>query len=109
MAVTVNSVTKSGGSPAAYLQAVEVDIDGDISYPTGGYDVSGDAAWPKGAAVVQSDFVPNYDGAELRWARLEGAGMVVFYDTANAAPSTETTATDDMSGHTGVRVGAILK
>lgn len=102
---TVNSVTPSitaenGGQPSARFNAARVNVTGAASYVTGGDSL---AASLPGATIVACPFVPNYNGAELRWARIENDGGVAklkFYDNNNGAPGAETTATDDVSGHT---------
>jgi hypothetical protein len=109
MAITVNSAGVSHGMPSAPLRATSVNVDLDNSYPEGGYEIVA----LRGQTVVHSDFVPHYDAAELRWFRLEnpsdGVVNLVAYDTANGAPGTETDAGDDMTGHAGLVVGAILE
>ena len=93
---TVNSVTPSvtaenGGQPSARLNVARVNVTGAASYVTGGDSL---AASLPGCKVVGCPFVPTWDGAELRWARIEDAAGVAklkFYDT---------TAADDVSGHT---------
>lgn len=102
---TVNSVTPSvtlenGGQPSARFNAARVNVTGAASYATGGDSL---AASLPGAQVVACAFVPTYDTSELRWARIEdasGVAMLKFYDNDNGAPGSETTATDDVSGHT---------
>jgi len=102
---TVNSVTPSvtdenRGQPSARLNVARVNVTGSASYETGGEDVS--ASLPD-CTVIGCPYVPTWNGAELRWARIEddaGTARLVFYDNDNGAPGTETTATDDVSGHT---------
>lgn len=102
---TVNSVTPSvtaenGGQPSARLNVARVNVTGAASYVTGGDSL---AASLPGCKVVGCPFVPTWDGAELRWARIEddaGVAKLKFYDTSNGAPAAETTAADDVSGHT---------
>ena len=109
MAITVNATASSNGMPSAPLRAVQVDVDLDNSYPAGGYAIAALA----GKTIVTSEYVPHYDASELRWFRLESpsAGVVnlVAYDTADGAPSTETTAADDMTGHTGLVVNGLAE
>ena len=102
---TVNSVTPSvtaenGGQPSARFNVARVNVTGAASYVTGGDSL---AASLPGCKVVGCPYVPTYDGTELRWARVEddsGTPMLKFYDNASGAPGSETTATDDVSGHT---------
>jgi hypothetical protein len=102
---TVNSVTPSitaenGGQPSARWNVARVNVTGSASYVAGGESLAADLP---GATAVSCAFVPNWDGSELRWARIEDDGGVAklkFYDTANGAPGSETTAADDVSGHT---------
>ena len=102
---TVNSVTPSvtaenGGQPSARLNVARLNVTGAASYVTGGDSV---AASMPGCKAVGCPYVPTWDGAELRWARIEddaGTPKLKFYDNDNGAPGAETTAADDVSGHT---------
>lgn len=102
---TVNSVTPSvtlenGGQPSARLNSTRVNVTGVASYIAGGDSLAADLP---GIQVVACPYVPTWDGAELRWARIEddsGVPKLLFYDNDNGSPGSETTATDDVSGHT---------
>jgi hypothetical protein len=90
------------------MMAGSIDVDLDNSYVDGGYDIS--ASLPDGVTILHSDFVPHYDASELRWFRIENGAsgpVLVAYDTASGAPGAQTTAADDMTGHTGLVVGWI--
>lgn len=109
MAITVNDSAEQGKVPIQPAMAGELDVDLDATYPAGGYDVS--AHLPDGVTIVHSPAVPMYDGAALRWARIENgtSGPVLkVYDNNNGAPGSET-ATADQSGNTGIKVGWIGK
>lgn len=109
MAITVNDTQLSSGQPSSPLRAVSVDADLDNSYPAGGYEI----AALRGQTVKISDYVPHWDGSELRFFRLESpsAGVVnlVAYDAANGAPDAETTPADDMTGHAGLVVNGVVE
>lgn len=116
MAITINSTVnpsvspgENSSQPSAPLQAAEVNVDLDNSYPAGGYDLSASFS---GAVVVQSQVVPHYDGTELRWFKVyndSGTPKLMALDTANGAPGAETTPADDMTGHTGLVVPFLYK
>lgn len=108
MAITINSSADAGQVPKAPILAGKVDVDLDASYIATGYDVS--ATLPDGVTVVHSDFVPNYDGAALRWFKIvdvSGVPRLKAFATANGAPGAEVAGATDLSGHTGLVVGWI--
>lgn len=102
---TVNTVSpavdlENSSQPSAPLRPIRVNVTGAASYVTGGDSL---ATSLPGLTVKHCPFVPTYDTSELRWARIEdssGTPMLKFYDNDNGAPGSETTATDDVSGHT---------
>jgi hypothetical protein len=99
ISVTPAVDAENSGQPSARLNVARVNVTGVASYVTGGESLA--AALP-GYKVVGCPFVPTWDGAELRWARIEdlaGVAMLKFYDNDNGSPGSETTATDDVSGH----------
>lgn len=109
MALTVNNSDDQGKAPIQPAMAGVINVDADATYAAGGYDVS--AELPDGVTIVFSPFVPMYDGAALRWGRLEnGTAGPVFkiYDNDNGAPGSETS-TADQSGNTGIDLGWIGK
>jgi hypothetical protein len=108
MALTINSSADAGRVPKAPLLAGEINVDADASYPATGYDVS--ATLPDGVTVRHSEFVPDYDGAALRWFRIvdvSGVPRLKAYASANGAPGAEVAGATDLSGHTGLTVGWI--
>lgn len=109
MAITVNDTALSNGMPSAPLRTVQVDADLDASYTTGGYAIAALA----GQTIVTSEYVPHWNGAALRWFRLESAaaGVVklVGYVSTNGAPGVEVTAAVDLSGHTALVVNGIAQ
>lgn len=106
--LTVNDSGLSTGQPSAPVRVVKANVDGDATYPAGGYDMS--AQFP-GQTVQAGPMVPSYNGAALNFFRLEdasGTPKLVIYDSANGEPTTETV-TADQSGHTGVDVWALAQ
>lgn len=99
ISVTPAVNAENSGQPSARLNGARVNVTGVASYVQGGEDIS--AALP-GYKIQTCPFVPTWDGAELRWARIEddaGVAKLLFYDNDNGAPGAETTAADDVSGH----------
>jgi hypothetical protein len=122
MAITINdtvnptvSPDENSGQPSALLQIGEVDVDLDNSYPNpggavvGGYDVSASFS---GAVVLPSPFVPDWDGAALRWFRMvndSGTPKLQSYADDNASPGAQTANLTDLSGHTDLIVPFFYK
>lgn len=106
MAITVNSTVQTLAVPSAPQRTIVINADLDATSIANGYDVS--AQFP-GATVKYSAYVPNYDGATLRWFRLAMVSSVMrlqAYADSNGAPGTIVGAGVDLSGHTGVEVAA---
>jgi len=105
MAITVNSTSNSNGQPSAPLRVAVVDVTLDNSYPAGGYDISDDL--PDGASIVHSPFVPDYDGAALRWLKISATKTVQVFADNNGSPGSEVAGATDVSGHTTVELSAV--
>ena len=109
MAITVNSVapsfaTENQNEPSALFATVRVNVDLDTSYPTGGYDLSANLP---GVTVRACAYVPHYDGAALRWFRVEdssGTPKLVGYVNTSGAPGAQVAGTTDLHGHTGLEL-----
>lgn len=102
MAITVNSVARGNGMPSAPQRIQNLNVDLDNSYPAGGYSISSSL---KGGTVVWSETKPHYNGAVLRWFRVNPATskLQAFADD-NGAPGAETAPAADLSAHTGLEV-----
>ena len=98
MAITVNTATPGLGQPSAPKRAFEFDVDLDNAYPAGGYALTALA----GFTPIVTPWVPNYDGAALRWLKISAAGKVVVHADDNGGPGAEVAGSTDVSGHTGV-------
>lgn len=110
MAITVNSAVDSGKVPKQPLMAGEIDVDLDATSILNGYDLSD--SLPDGVTVIQSTWVPNYDGSALRWFRVvdvSGVPRLQAYTSVSGAPGALVGAGVDLSGHTGLVVGWIGK
>lgn len=107
MAYTLNSTidrSENSRQPSAPFQADEIDITADASYPANGYDLSADL--PEVTAVL-GIFVPDYDGASLRWLKVvqhDSKPKVQIYADANGSPGAQESAGGDMSGHANVKL-----
>lgn len=100
MAVTINSNSRSNGMPSAPFRAQTINVTMDNSYPTGGEDVS---ATLQGGTAIACPFVPDYNGATLRWFRVENVGGVArlkAYADSNGNPGAEVANATDLSAHT---------
>jgi len=101
MALTViNSSGKTTGMPSAPMRKAKANLTGPTSYVTGGESLA--TTFP-GQTVFSCRYVPTWNGAALRWARIEdssGAPMLKFYETSNGAPAAEVAAGQNMTGHT---------
>lgn len=102
MAAAVNSISKGDRQPSAPKGAIELDVDLDASYPTGGYDISDQL---EGQTVAVGWLVPVADGTTKRFARVNTDGTLqVFNDDVNLSEVGNGT---DLSGYTGIKVPAI--
>lgn len=117
MAITINSAEnptvspdENSGQPSAPFHSASINVDLDNSYPNpgggvvGGYDISASFS---GAVVAPSPFVPDWDGAALRWFKVvddDGTPKLQSYADANGSPGAQTANATDLSGHTGLEV-----
>ena len=104
-----SSITFNMGQAASTpvrIIVASVDFTLITSYATGGHEDS-----VLSAALVAAGVGTNYvslpmchnDGSEDRWFKVNSAdNKIIAYDTAGLG--TQTTATDDMSGHTAIPV-----
>lgn len=120
MALTVNTNVDGGRQPSEPIMAGSVDVDLDNSYPltaSEGYPLTikgGGAAdvVPPGTTILHSEWVEDYDGSALRYARIVNGTLgpvLKVYAAANGAPGAEVANATDLSGHTGLVVGWIGK
>jgi len=107
MPITVNSLGNSGGQPSAPLRAVELDVDLDNSYPTGGYDVTADL--PDGSTLRWSPRVQVSDGTTPILLALVQVGTSIFVQAFVEATGAEVANTTDLSAYTGVKVGGMVE
>ena len=99
MAITVNTAGASAGMPTAPQRVIELDVDLDASYPTGGYDVA--ASLPQSPTLV-SPFVAASNGTTPIYLRINPATLKLqafvddtFVEVAGAV---------DLATYTGVKV-----
>lgn len=107
MAIVINSTKTTNAMPSAPQRAVEVNINFDSSYPTGGEDVT--SSLPDGTTVVWSPMQSISDGTTAILARLvttAGVTKVVAFTLATGAEIANTT---DLSSYTGVVIGGIAE
>jgi len=107
MAATVNSVVNSDGMPSAAKRTVEVNLDFDASYPTGGEDVT--ASLPDGTKVIWSPRQSASDGTTpilLQLVTVAGVTSVLAFVEATGVEVANAT---DLSNYTGVVVGGIAE
>jgi hypothetical protein len=96
---------KAASAPTRIIFAV-VDFTAITSYATGGHEdtvLSAYIAAQGLGTTYQSIPQAHYDGSEARYFKVNNANnKIVAYDDVGLA--TETTATDDMSGHTAIPI-----
>jgi hypothetical protein len=100
--ITINSnVGRAASAPIRVIEAT-VDLTNITSYVTGGHLIAALTAAVSGL-TFRSVPLPHYDGSETRYFTVNPSTLKVqAWDQAGAV--TETTATDDLSGHTAVPV-----
>lgn len=103
MAIDINSAIRSTGQPSAPVRVVEIDVDLDDSYPTGGYDVSDEIT----ETVAVGIMTPISDGTTVRYAKIDPdtKKLQVFADDTLDEESNGT----DLSAYTGVKVPAVIE
>ena len=106
MALTVNSSSTSNGQPSAPFQVIEVNVDLDNSYPTGGYSIANQL---DGLTVVASQLRPDFDSSTLRHIKISAAGSIQVFDNDSGGQGSETSNATDVSGHTGVVLWAMVE
>ena len=108
MAIVVNSSSESLGHTSAPKRSVELNVDLDDSYPTGGYDVT--ASLPQGATVVWSPKQPLDNGTAQTWnghlVTTSGVTKLVVYVAATGA---EVADEFDLALVTDQQVGALTE
>ena len=100
--ITINSTLgKSSTAPLRIIEAT-VDLTNITSYETGGHAIAALTSAISGL-TFRSIPLPHYDGSETRYFTVNpSTGKVQAWDQAGGI--TETTATDDLSGHTAVPI-----
>ncbi len=107
MAATVNSVSNSDGMPSAAKRTVEVNLDFDNSYVTGGEDVT--AGLPDGTKIIWSPRQSISDGTTAILAQLVTVAGVTTVLAFTEATGVEIANATDLSAYTGVVVGGIAE
>lgn len=108
MPITVNSTGASHGQTQAPLRVVELDVDLDNSYPTGGYPVT--TSLPAGSTVVGSPRQSASDGTTPILLKLTSASAgVTTVQAFVEATGAEVANATDLSAYTDVVVMGIVE
>lgn len=95
MAITVDSTNQTIGQPSAPFRILELQFDGDTSYPSGGYDVSGSIP---GNVPFDGPLCPVQDGTTKRFAQItSGKKLKLLNDDSSLSEVADTT---DVSNYT---------
>lgn len=107
MAITVDSVTMTPGAPSEPVRVLELQVDLDASYPTGGYDVTASINTEGTQTIVMAPLCPISDGTTLRYLQINPSTkkVQVFAQTTLA----EVAAATDLSANTNKKVYCFVK